>query len=161
MGIKNKAYETILPARRRRDYELLADVSIDDDRQVAITKAKAITGLVAYTDGSGLDSTIGAAAILMLNGTELSTLQYKLGNETEHTVYEAEVTAVILALHILTQIERVLHRVTIGVDSQAVLLGLKNQRPKPGHYLLDKLHDVLEDFQVKQARNRGRTVPGY
>ena len=103
-GIKNKAYETILPARRRRDYKLLADVSIDDDRQVAITKAKAITGLAAYTDGSGLDGTIGAAVILMLNGTELSTLRYKLGNETEHTVYEAEVTAVILALHILTQI---------------------------------------------------------
>ena len=154
-GIKSKVYEMILPARRRRDYELMADVRIDDDRQVAITNTKAIKGLAAYADGSGLDGTIGAATILTLNGTELATLRYKLGNETEHTVYEAEVTAVILALHILTQIERILHRVTFGVDSQAVLLGLKNQRSKPGHYLLDKLHDTLEDFQVKQARNRG------
>lgn len=158
---KPKNYETILPARRRRNYEVLADIHINDDRSKAIEESKAIMGLAAYTDGSGLDGRIGAAAVLMLNGTELSTLRYKLGSETEHTVYEAEILAVILALHILTTIRRNLRSVTIGVDNQAVLLGLKNQKSKPGHYLLDKIHDALEDFQVKQARNRGRTVEGY
>ena len=160
-GIERKNYETILPARRRRNYELLADIHINDDRQKAILEANALTGLTAYTDGSGLDKKIGAAAVLTLNGTELSSLRYQLGNDSDHTVYEAEITAVILAIHILTQIQRPLRQVTIGVDNQAVLLGLKNQKPKPGHYLLDKIHDALEDFQVKQARNRGHTVEGY
>ena len=160
-GVKDKSYETILPARRRRNYEILADIHINVDRQKAIQEANAITGLAVYSDGSGLNERIGAAAVLLLNGTELSTLRYNLGSETEHTVYEAEILAVILALHILTKIQRNLRTVTIGVDNQAVLLGLKNQKSKPGHYLLDKVHDALEDFQVKQARNRGHTVIGY
>ena len=128
---------------------------------VAVANAKAITGLAVYTDGSGTNKKIGAAAVLMLNDMELKTLQYRLGTETEHTVYEAEITAVILALHLLMQVERNLPRVTIRVDNQAVLLGLKNQRTKPGHHLLNRVHNALEDFQVKQAQNRGRTVKGY
>ena len=68
---------------------------------------------------------------------------------------------VILALHTLMEMERSQDSVTIGVDNQAVLLGLQNQRSKPGHYLLDKIHDALEDLQVRQARNRGRMIEGY
>ena len=68
---------------------------------------------------------------------------------------------VIMALHILIQIEKPIQKVTIGIDNQAVLPGLQNQKSKLGHYLLDKIHDMLEDFQVKQARNRGHTVEGY
>ena len=160
-NIKPKSYETILPARRCRDYEPLATIHIDDDRSDAITRARAITGLAAYTDGSGNDGKIGAAATLMIDEMELGTLRYRLGTESEHTVYEAEVTAVLLALHLLMQVQRVLKRVTIGVDNQAVLQGLKNQRSKPGHHLLDRVHDALEDFQVKQARNRGHLIEGY
>ena len=160
-GTKNQSYETILPARRRRDYEMLASVHIDTDRAKATTNAKAITGLTAWTDGSGLDGKIGAAAVLMLGDTKLRTLRYRLGNETNHTVYEAELVAVILALHTLMEMDRCQDSVTIRVDNQAVLLGLQNQRPKPGHYLLDKIHDTLEDLQVRQVRNRGCVIEGY
>jgi hypothetical protein len=52
-------------------------------------------------------------------------------------------------------------KVTIGLDNQAVLLGLQNQKSKPGHHILDKIHDTLQDFQVKQARKRGIKVAGY
>ena len=160
-SIKPRAYDTILPAHRRCDYEPLANIHIDDDRLTAIANTKAITGPAAYTDGSGFDKKIGAAAVLMLDNMELKSVRYQLGSEMEHMVYEAEVTAVLLALHLLTQIERDLRMVTIGVDNQVVLQGLRNQKSKPGHYLLDRVHDALEDFQVKQARNRGRMVEGY
>ena len=123
-NVKPKAYETILLARRHRNYELLANVHIDDDRSKAITNAKAITGLAAYTDGSGMDGKVGAAAVLMLSNTELRSLQYRLGTERDHTVYKAEIMVVILAIHLLMQVEQGLQRVTIGVDNQAVLLGL-------------------------------------
>ena len=98
---------------------------------------------------------------MMVNGMEIQTLHYHLGSETEHTVYKAEVIAVILALHMLTTLKRKLKKVTIGTDNQAVLMGLRNQRSKPGHYLLDKIHDMMEDFQVMQKRNRGGRVEGY
>lgn len=36
-----------------------------------------------------------------------------------------------------------------------------NQKSKPSHYLMDKIHDSLEDLQVIQARIRGRKLVGY
>ena len=160
-GSQPKQYETILPARRRRNYQTLANIHIDEDREVAIEKANQLTGTVIYTDGSGHDKKIGAAAVMMKNGTEVKTLQYHLGTETKHTVYEAEAVAAILALHILTTGKNKLKKVTIGMDNQAVLLGLSNQKSKPGHYLIDRIHDALEDFQVAQTRLRGERVEGY
>jgi len=128
---------------------------------VAITNANQITGTAVYTDGLGHDKKIGAAAILFKNGRTQTTLKYFLGPETDHTVYEAEAVAIMLALHILTGLKKKLNKVTIGTDNQAVLLGLQNQQPKPGHHLMDKIHDALEDFQVTQARIRGERVEGY
>ena len=104
-NIKPRTYKTILPAHRCCNYEPLAHIHIDNDRTKTIANAKAITGLAAYMDGSGTDGKIGAAAILMLNDTVLKTVQYRLGTDTEHTVYEVEMTAVILALHLLMQVE--------------------------------------------------------
>lgn len=160
-GVQPKPYETILSTRRRRNYRILANVQIDEDREEAIEKANRLTGVVVFTDGSGHDKKIGAAAIMTKNGTELKTLQYNLGAETEHTVYEAEATAVILALHMLTERKKKMKIVTIGTDNQAVLMGLSNQKSKPGHYLMDRIHDALEDFQVAQTRIRGKRVEGY
>ena len=131
---------------------MLAHIHIDDDRTTAIAKANSVMGLAIYTDGSGYGENIGAAVILTMNRMELKRLRYKLGTEKQHTVYEAEMLAVILVLHLLTYIARPIARVTVGLDNQAVLLGLRNQRTKPGHYLLDRIHDALEDLQVTEAR---------
>ena len=110
-------YKTILPTRRRRNYDILADIHIDDDRPTAITKANNITGLAVYTNGSGYKGQIGAATVLTVNRLELRRVRYRLGPETQHTVYEAEIFAVVLALHLLTQVTCPIPRVTIGLDN--------------------------------------------
>ena len=160
-NVKKGNYETILPAHQHCNYKLLADIHVDDDRTKVITDAKALTGLRAYCNGLGMEGQIGAAAILTVGNTELCSVCYHLGTKKEHTVYEVEITAVILVLHLLSQVECSAQTVTIGVDNQAVLLGLKNQQSKPGHHLLDRAHGALEDFQVKQTWNRGHIVEGY
>ena len=96
----------------------------------------------------------------MKNDSIWRTLRYHLGSQDVHTVYEAEIMAVILALHILTNYPYRLDSVTIGMDNQAVLLGMQNQKCRPSHHLMDKIHDLLEDFQVAQARLRGIRVKG-
>lgn len=159
--IKRERYETILSARRRRNYRMLGEVHTDDDRETAIEHANRITGTAIYTDGSGHDKKIGAAAVMMKHGGVSKTLKYYLGTETTHTVYEAEAVAIILALHMLTELKMKVNRVTIGTDNQAVLLGMQNQKSKPGHHLMDRIHDALEDFQVTQARIRGERIAGY
>lgn len=154
-------YETILPCRRRRNSRFPANTHIDSDRDSAIAYANNIRGITVYTDGSGIDKQIGAAAVMMLDGKVLKTLRYRLGHETKHTVYEAEAVAVILGLHLLSHSKRLLTRATIGTDNQAVLLGMRNQKSRPAHHLMDRIHDLLQDLQAAQARVRKIDIPGY
>ena len=120
-GVKPKSYEPILTVCRRHNYSILADVHIDSDRTSAIADAIVSKGLTVFTDGSGYKDMIGSAAVVTLNGTTLETLRYRLGPDTEHTVYEGEIFAVILALHVLTKVALRMKKVTIGLDNQAVL----------------------------------------
>ena len=127
----------------------------------AIANANQLTGAVIYMDGLGHNKKIGTATVMMVNGMEIQMLHYHLGSEMKHTVYKAEAITVILALHTLTTLKRKLKKVTIGTDNQAVLMGLQNQRSKHSNYLLDKIYNMMEDFQVMQKQNRGRQVEGY
>jgi hypothetical protein len=99
-------------------------------------------------DGSGQDHAIGATALQVINEITINSLHYYLGTDTEQTVYEAETLAVILAIHMLINSKCRMAKVMIGLDNQAVLYALLNQRSKPSHHLIDRIHDSLEDFQV-------------
>ena len=140
---------------------MLAKVEIEEDRGEAIEDALNISGIAVYTDGSGFENKIGAAAVLVKNGIVKRSLRYCLGTDTQHTVYEAEAVAVTLGLHLLIGMKKTMEEVTIGMDNQAVLMGTMNQKSKAGHYLMDKIHDMLEDLQVTQARRRGEKIGGY
>ena len=92
--VKPAPYETILTSRRRPNYKMLANVHIDETRETAIANTSDIPGVVIYTDGSGFKHGIGAAAIMVKNGTTIRRLKYYLGSDLRHTVYEAEAVAV-------------------------------------------------------------------
>ena len=98
---------------------------------------------------------------MVKNGTTIRKLRYYLGSDESHTVYEAEVVAILLVLHLADNINERRTRITIGTDNQAVLLGLKNQKPKPSHYLLDLIHSSLEDFQNMQLKMQGIRLNDY
>ena len=98
---------------------------------------------------------------MVKNSTVIKKLKYYLGSDLTHMVYEAEALAIVLALHLTCEVKEMRIRLTIGTDNQAVLLGLKNQRPKPSHYLLNKIHDSLKYFQIMQSRMRGIKTKGY
>ena len=46
-----------------------------------------------YSDGSSIDGGVGAAAVLYINNSMRRSLQYHLGSDKHHTVYEAELVA--------------------------------------------------------------------
>ena len=140
---------------------MLANIHIDETRETAVANTSELPSVVIYTDGSSFEHGIEAAAIMVKNGTTIRRLKYFLGSDLRHTVYEAEALAIILALPMVSNIKKPRTQLTIGTDNQAILLGMKNQRSKPSHYLLDKIHDSLEAFQVTQARLRGVHVKGY
>jgi ribonuclease HI len=103
---------------------------------------------------------LGGAAVLYVNQVEQASLCYHLGPSDKHTVYEGELVGLSLAVHLLTSLRfQITSYVIIGTDNQATIQALNNQRPHPGHYILDHIHDTMEPLNSKQAslRHLGRT----
>ena len=58
-------------------------------------------GTRVYSDGSGLNNKIGAAAVLYRPNGSTRTLQYHLGSTDQHTVYESEAVGLLLAANLI------------------------------------------------------------
>ncbi|KAF9037473.1 hypothetical protein BJ165DRAFT_1353400 [Panaeolus papilionaceus] len=79
----------------------------------------------AYTDGSALEGKVGGAAILYWGDEEREVRRRYLGRTKRHTVYEAEVIGVELALDTLIQ-ARGKGEIKVGLDNQAVLSAIRH-----------------------------------
>ena len=55
-----------------------------------------------YSDRLGLDGQVGAAAVLFMQGEEPKVMRFHLRTIADHTVYEAELVGLLLALHLCT-----------------------------------------------------------
>lgn len=115
-----------------------------------------------YTDGSGYQGNIGAAAFSTGKDNQPRERQFHLGSDTHHTVFEGEVVGVILALDIILAEPR-LRSATILLDNQAAIIALQRRRPQPGQYLIHLFHS-----QLQRLLKRRRTfqlqlvwVPGH
>ena len=120
---------------------------------IAPTKEEAATaeaswiakpGYRLYTDGSDCDGGVGASAVLYRPGVpELTVLRYHLGDSTRHSVYEAELVGLLLATHLLLALIS-FQLASCAADNQACLLAVRNRRPHPAHYLVDRLLRSLD-----------------
>jgi ribonuclease HI len=91
---------------------------------------------------------------MFINKTESQSLKFHLGPLSKHTVYEAELVGLSLALRLLLSLPyQIRSCVIIGIDSQAAIKALSNQRPHPAHYLLDHIHDYSVKLHDKLLGN--------
>jgi ribonuclease HI len=95
-----------------------------------------------YTDGSGFEGGVGAAAVAWNGGKEGKVQTKHLGPEDEHTVFESEVVGAILALEIIASTAR-LTSVDVFTDCQPTLIALAAPQAQPGQYLLAAFHLLL------------------
>jgi hypothetical protein len=72
-------------------------------------------------DGSMLEGKISTAAVLLKAGCSLHTLHLHLGSKKEHTIYKAELLALLLGMHLLSTEEHGNKTTVIGYDNQAAL----------------------------------------
>jgi len=118
-----------------------------------------------YTDGSGLDGNIGAAAVLTRGFHPFKIARHYLGPDTEHTVYEGECVGQLLGLHLLNQLRPHLNisTVSIAVDNQASILAHKSRKPGPGSHIVNHTHLTLTTTKRihKNARIRVLWIPGH
>ena len=105
--------ETLNPVRALPAYEIKAKVT-----SAGLEEEEEMVGpledgeVQIFSDGSGLDSRVGATVVMYRRGWEPKVLCYNMGLLTEHTVFEAEAIGVILALHML-KMERHVRKVSI------------------------------------------------
>jgi hypothetical protein len=95
-----------------------------------------------FSDGSGLNEGIGAAAILYAKNrhTPISQLKLYVGPETKHNTYEAETIGAILGTRLLSNCPDLVGKnVSLYIDNQAVILAVKNPKATPGQYLTRQL----------------------
>jgi ribonuclease HI len=122
-------------------------LEMDANTKEAIERDKTDTeGYKFYTDGSGYEGGVGAAAVIWNQGRKVGDLEAKLGWEAEHTVYEAEITRFILALHMVKSLPGA-SQVIVATDNQATIQVLQGLDPSPGHYLLDEAHKFADELR--------------
>ncbi|KZP13385.1 hypothetical protein FIBSPDRAFT_686736, partial [Athelia psychrophila] len=115
-----------------------------------------------YSNESGIEGKIGAAAVLYRDGRQRTTMQYQLGSDTMHTVYEGEVVGTGLGVELLRTQKRA-RSASFYIDNQVCLLGTQSIRSNPGHYLLDHVHVQVERV-LKHHPNLHLTmrwIPGH
>ncbi|PPQ80685.1 hypothetical protein CVT24_011068 [Panaeolus cyanescens] len=100
--------------------------------------------VTVYTDGSGQDGHVGAAASIYLNdmSNPTTTRHLYLGKIDSHSTYEAELVGLLLAVWLLiTEAGHVLgrRRISIYTDNQSVIGALISESRGPAEYLKDEI----------------------
>ncbi|PPQ73739.1 hypothetical protein CVT24_006959, partial [Panaeolus cyanescens] len=97
-----------------------------------------------YTDGSGQDGYVGAAASLYLNDmtNPVATRHIHLGTIGQHSTYEAELVGILLAIWLLiTEAGHVLGRrpISIYTDNQSAIGAITSASRGPAEYIKDEI----------------------
>ncbi|KAF5327397.1 hypothetical protein D9619_004072 [Psilocybe cf. subviscida] len=111
-----------------------------------------------YTDGSGMEGQVGAAALLFEDDhTEpIATRHYHLGPASQYTTYDAEWVGILLAVWLLTtainQARIGISNIRIYADNQSVIQTLEKGKPGPAQHIADAVQDIAETTRNKGPR---------
>jgi ribonuclease HI len=137
---------------------------IIDEREKAISAHNSIlkdnTHTMVYTDGSGYQGYIGAAAVIPAMNVQITEC---IGTESTSTVYTGESCGIKFALKSLIRLQRdrTIKKPVIFSDSQAALKTLRNPRMVSGQeYIRDCVHLLSEctDMGIDVTL---RWIPGH
>ena len=143
-GLKPHLFETIAAVRMAPTWTPNLAVRVAATKEIAKdedSKERARTRV--YSDGSGMEGMIGAAAVLYRDGELKGRKRYRLGSDKHHTVYEGEGVGMILGLELIREEEDARGMIPLGVDNQAAITATRSIKPAPSHYIWDAFHKHL------------------
>ena len=114
-----------------------------------------------YTDGSGINGHVGAAAVCTTNG---ETRMAYMGEENVSTVYAAELQGIILALQIALDMvsqQRQCTAVCIYTDNQAAIRSSAKPKGKSGAYLLRHITQQVDELRTRGVQLKLRWIPSH
>lgn len=92
-----------------------------------------------YSDGSGREDGIGAAAVMYTKErvTPIGQLKVFMGPPTKRNTYKEEMIGAILATHLLSNCQETAgKRVSLYIDNQAVIASISNPKATSGQHLV-------------------------
>jgi ribonuclease HI len=115
--------------------------------------------LIIYTDGSGIEGKVGAAAVV---NTTLEHRHSQMGLEEDSTVYSAELRAIEMATDLIQELQygRTRHA-TIFSDSQAALQALLRPRMPSGQIYLRGCIQNLQSLKNQGIQVELRWIPAH
>ena len=115
-----------------------------------------------FTDGSGMEGKIGAAAVLYRNGNLKTKLRHQLGTQRQHTVYEGEGIGIVLGARLISN-EWNIWLANFYIDNRASITATQLTKPNPGHYIFDALHKSITSIWRKHTgiKITVKWVPGH
>ena len=119
--------------------------------------------MILYTDGSGIEGKIGAAAIVDL---EDQNIHSQMGDDSTSTVYAAELQAIEMALAMVLEstkpwTEQAKKEIVIFADSQAALKALRRPRMPSGQVFLAGCLDLIRRLAGRGIRTELRWIPAH
>ena len=161
--IQPQKIETIKVARQSTKWKPHIKIQIAKDKNNMIKEMHEDNSDVkVFMDRSGMKGKIGAATVLYGQGRLKSQIQYKLGVQSQHMVYEGEGISTVLGAKLISN-EWGIRSATFCIDSQAAIKAIQLTKPKPGHYIFDMLHKSLEGVRNQHPgiRITVRLTPGH
>jgi len=151
LAVNPRTIELIHPRPIHPNSHTPFTTSIASSKEVAIAEFQNCnTRTMIFTNGSSTGGKVGAAASLYVDYNHIATLRFHLGDDTEHTVFEAEAVGLILAAQLLSTRNEATFPATIFADNQAVIRSGARPTAKPGHYLLFHFRKLVRHLQKKK-----------
>jgi len=139
--------ETIDPAFTDRRWTLPAKIDIADNREEAIERIgkEYSDHTLVFSDGSGYKDMVGAAATATDENGHVFSRRKHLGPIDEHTVYEAEVIGIALAVDIIQEMQAT-GKIAILLDNQSAITSMTKRKHHSGQYLVETAQSLIYDL---------------